>query len=491
VRIAIGSLIQESNSFAPNSTTVATFAAYYLWRGEEMLTGYGAARVEVPGFLDVLRAEGATPVPLLGGFAGSGGPLTRGTFETLLADLIARLRAALPVDGVLLALHGAMLMDGEPDPEGAILYAVRTVVGPDLAIGVSLDLHAHVTQRMVDGATFIVGYQEYPHTDIYETGVRTARLLLQTLRGERRPVMALAKRPLLLSPVRAYTAEGPLKAVADRARALETAGRVLHASLFPVQPWLDVPDLGFAALVVADDDRDAARAAAEELADMVWAIRASFEPDVVELEDAIRIGLAAPSGLTVVADAGDAPTSGSTADSTTVLRTLLAAGADRASRLSYLTLCDPEAAHRAAAAGVGQDVTLTVGHTRWLAGDAPLAIQGRVRVLSDGVCTMTGAGAQGLEMHMGLTAVLALGSIRLAIRSLPAMEWDPAIYHSVGLDPRAAALVFVKSPAHFRASFGPLAVRVLVADTPGAARINMRRVPFRHVTRPVYPLDEI
>jgi microcystin degradation protein MlrC len=491
VRIAIGSLIQEGNSFAPESTTLETFAAYYLWRGEEMLTGYGEARVEVPGFLDVLRAAGATPVPLLAGSAGSGGPLTRGTFETLLMDLATRLRAALPLDGVLLALHGAMLVEGEPDPESAILYLVRTIVGPEAPIGVSLDLHAHVTPRMVEIATFIIGYQEYPHRDMYETGQRTARLLLQTLRGERHPVMALAKRPLLLTPVRAYTAEGPLKAVADHARALEDAGHVLHASLFPVQPWLDVPDLGFAALVVADGDQEAARTVAEELAGRVWAIRASFEPGAVELEEAIRIGLAAPDGLTVVADAGDAPTSGSSADSTAVLRALLAADADRAARRSYLTLCGPDAARVAASAGVGQDVHLRVGRTRWTEDDVPLSIAGRVRTLSDGVFTMTGAGAQGLEMHMGLTAVLALGSIRLAIRSLPAMEWDPGIYTSVGLDPREAALVFVKSPAHFRLSFGPLAARILVADTPGAARINMRRIPFKHVTRPLYPLDTI
>ncbi len=491
MRIAIGSLIQEGNSFAPESTTLETFAAYYLWRGEEMLSGYGEARVEVPGFLDVLRAAGATPVPLLAAYAGSGGPLTRGTFETLLMDFAGRLRAALPLDGVLLALHGAMLVEGQPDPESEILELVRAIVGPDLPVGVSLDLHAHVTPRMLESATFIIGYQEYPHRDIYETGQRTARLLLQTLRGERHPVMALAKRPLLLSPVRAYTAEGPLKVVADQARALEASGRVLHASLFPVQPWLDVADLGFAALVVADGNQEVARAVAGELADAVWARRASFEPDSVELEEAIRIGLAAPDGLTVVADAGDAPSSGSPADSTAVLRALLAAGADRAARPTYLTLCDPRAARAAAEAGVGQDVRLTVGKTRWTAEDGPLSISGRVRLLSDGVLTMTGAGARGLEMHMGLSAVLALGNIRLAIRSLPALEWDPAIYTSVGLDPCEAGLLFVKSPAHFRVSFGPLAARILVADTPGAARIATRRIPFQHITRPLYPLDEM
>jgi len=491
MRIAIGSLMQETNTFVPTHTTVRTFADCYLLRGAEVLTGYEAARLEVPGFLDVLRVAGATAVPLLAGSAAASGPLTHDTFATLLDELLRRLRAALPVDGLLLALHGAMAVEDDPDAEGTLLTAVRALVGPDLPVGVSLDLHAHVTPRMVAQASFIVGYQNYPHTDMFETGQRTATLLLDTLAGRRRPVMALARRPMVLSAVAARTSDGPLSEVAAAARAMEASGRVLHASLFPVQPWLDVPDLGFAVLTVADGDQVAAQAAADELADLAWMARALFEPDLVETAEAIRLALGSPTGLTVVGDAGDAPSGGSPADSAAVLRELLAQGADRAERLTYLTLCDPAAATAAAAAGVGREVALTVGHSVSTADGAPLPITARVCLLSDGDYHMTGAGASGLLMHMGLSAVLAIGSIRLAVRSLPSMEWDPALYSSVGLDLSQAALVFVKSPAHFRASFGPLAQRVLVADTPGPTRANMRRVPFRRVTRPLYPLDDV
>src|SRR5205823_5520862 len=179
----------------------------------------------------------------------------------LLGELIIRLKTAMPVDGVLLSLHGAMAIEDDPDGEGAILSAVREVIGPDMPLGVSLDLHGHITPRMVDLATFIIGYQEYPHIDIYETGVRTAELFLKTLRGERHPVTALAKRPMVVSAANARTTEGPLHRVWEAARAMEKSGQVLHASLFPVQPWLDVPDLGFAAVVVTDGDLPAAQAA--------------------------------------------------------------------------------------------------------------------------------------------------------------------------------------------------------------------------------------
>lgn len=491
MRIAVGSLIQETNTFVPMKTTLDTFRANYLLFGSELFTGYKGARVEVPAFFDVLGAAGVEAVPLLAGFAASSGPLARADFDWLLTDMIARLRAALPVDGVLLALHGAMTVEDDPDAEGAILEAVRAVVGPDVPIGVSLDLHGHITRRMVSQATFMVGYQQYPHIDIYETGVRTAKLMLETLAGRRHPVMALEKRPMVVSAVNAKTSEGPLHEVVARARSLEAEGTVLHASLFPVQPWMDIPDLGFAALVVADGDREAAERAAGELADMAWDARAEFEPDLTPLEDAIRLALDVPDGLTVVGDAGDAPSGGSAADNAAVIRTLLAIGADRAARPTYLTLCDAEAAKQAADAGIGNVVTLSVGHKISRDDGQPVSITGRVRLSSDGIYRLKAGGATGLTMHNGLTAVIEIGSIVLCLRSLPAFEWDPAMYTSVGLDLRDAALVFVKSPAHFRTSFGPLAARVLIADTPGPTCANMRKVKFTRVTRPLYPLDEI
>jgi microcystin degradation protein MlrC len=490
MRIAIGSLMQETNSFAPVPTDLRTFADGYLWYGEELLRNYPSMRVEVTGFLDTLAAAGATPLPLLAAHAFANGPVTRAAFDHLAGELIARLRAAMPLDGVLLALHGAMVLEDDPDAESSLLAAVRAAVGPNVPIAASLDLHGHITPRMLEHATILVGYQEYPHVDIYETGQRTARLLLDTLSGRLHPVLALAKRPMIVSPVNARTTDGPLHAIAEAARAMERDGRVLAAALFPVQPWLDVPDLGFAALVVGDGDQAAAQVVAEELAGMAWDARAAFEPDLVSLADAVRMGLAAPEGLTVVGDAGDAPSSGAAADSAAVLRELLAQAADRAGRPTYLTLRDAEAAAACAAAGIGAQVTLAVGHTLSRADGQPVTVSGRVCTLTDGRYRMKGPGATGAIMQMGLTAVLEIGAIRLVLKSLPSIEWDPAVFYAVGLDPADAALVFVKSPGHFRVAFGPLARQVLVADTPGAARPNVRALKFTHVTRPLYPLDE-
>ena len=487
-RIAVASLMQESNSFSPLPTTVETFESYYLLRGEAILSGYGGARTEVPGFLDVLAAAGATPVPLLAAYAAASGTVTRLAFDTLVGEIEERLKAAGHIDGLLLALHGALVVEDQPDGDGEIIQRMRAILPDDVPIGVSLDLHGHLTPLMLQPGVFHIGYREYPHTDIYETGVRTARLILDVVEGRRSmPAMALAKRPLIVSPICTRTTDGPLRPVVEEARRMEDAGEVIHAALFPVQPWIDVPDLGFAALVCADD-ADRAAEAAEKLVEMTWRRREDFFPDLTPLDEAIRIGLES-EGLTLVSDAGDAPTGGSAADSAAVLKALLACGADKSARLSYLTICDPEAVRLATAAGPGATVTLTVGHAFSRNAGTPVEITGVVQSVSDGTYRIDDGGMHGLELSMGPTVVIAIGAIRLLIRTRPSMEWDKAMYTSQGLLLGDAALVFVKSPSHFRASFGPAATRILAANTPGPTAPDMRRIPFTKVTRPLYPLD--
>lgn len=487
MRVAIAELKQETNSFVPFLTTLDTFRDQYVCAGEDVRTRFATVRVEMAAFMDVLREAGVEAVPLTAAFAMASGPVARDAFEVLMGDLLARLRDAGRLDGVLLALHGAMVLEDEPDAEAEIIARVRAVVGPGLPIAVSLDLHGHVTPAMLQPDVAMIGYREYPHIDMYETGERTARLLLDWIAGRVRPVMAMAKRHMVVSPLAARTTEAPLSAIVAAGRAMEASGAILHASLFPVQPWLDIPDLGCAALVCADADLPAAQRAADELAGMFWAARDGFEPELTGLAEAIRIGLSS-EGLTVVGDAGDTPSGGSAADGTAVLEALLAAGADRAGRLTYLTMADAEAAAEAAAAGVGKTVTLRLGHRRSGMG-APITVTGIVRTISDGRYVLHGPGASGMVGEMGLTVVLAIGDIRLNLRSVPHFEWDPGIHECVGLNPLHAALIFVKSPSHFRVSYGPIAARILMADTPGPTCGNMRNIAFTKVTRPFWPVD--
>ena len=489
VRIAIGSIMQESNTFSPVLSDLAFFTADYLLRGEEIIPFAHRSRVEVSGFLDTLAAQDVTPVPLVAAHACSGGPLLRSTFNTLLDDMLRRLRAALPVDAVLLALHGALVLEDDPDAEGILLREVREVVGPRIPVAASLDLHAHVTPEMVAHADLLVGYKKYPHTDIYETGARAARLLLDRLAKRIRPTMALAKRHMVLSPVRTTTDVPPFRDLMAKTVALEAEGRALAASLFPVQPWLDLPDLGFAALVVTDNDRDSAQRIADALAGEAWTRRDECDPNLVPLDEAIRRALAAARGPIVIGDSGDAPSGGAPGDSAAVLAGLLAHGVDRSGRRALLTLVDAPAVGAAHAAGVGAAVTLSLGHSVSRDLGTPIPVAGAIRMLGDGRYRITGPGMTGVEVSMGRTAVVACGGIHILLMERPTIEWDPSLYRSAGLEPMDADLVFVKSPSHFRVSYGPLAAELIMAETPGCTCCNMRRLQFRHATRPLYPID--
>jgi len=491
LRVAVASLMQETNTFSPIPTTLDLFRSYYVLRGAELHTGYEGARVEVPAVMAVLREEGIEPVPLIAAYAAAAGPVTRETFDALVGEMEERLRAAGPVDGLILALHGALVAEDAPDGDGEIIARMRAILPEGVPIGVSLDLHAHITPLMLQPETFHIGYREYPHIDMYETGARTARLMAETLAGRRRPVMALAKAPVLVPAVCGRTTDGPLAPVAARARALEAeGGPVLHASIFPVQPWIDVPDLGFAALVCADGDAGAAQAAADELAAMVLDRRGSFALEMAPLDEAIATGLSA-EGMTLVSDSGDAPTGGAAADSAAVLRALLEAVAEAANRPVLLTLCDPAAAAAAHGAGAGAELKLALGHAFTTDAGSPVDVTARVISISDGRYVMRDAGAQGMRVDMGPTAVLGIGALRIAVRSCPSMEWDTGIYTSQGLDPAGAALVFVKSPSHFRVAFGPMAARIILADTPGPTCADVRRLSYRRATRPLFPLDPV
>jgi microcystin degradation protein MlrC len=419
----------------------------------------------------------------------SSGPVPRATFEAITGDLLARIAAAGPLDGVLLALHGSMVLDDDPDAEGALLTAVRKQVGPGVPVVATLDLHAYLTARMVEEADALVGYDTYPHVDLYETGVKAAKLLLRTVRGEVRPVTLLARSPMLVPAEGMGTADQPMAGLLAEAKQLEQRPGILSVSLFPVQPWLDVPGTGFSVVAVADGPQRAAEVepAVRQLAWRAWELRRKFEASLLTVDEAIRRALALDGGPAILSESADSTGSGSPGDSVAVLERLLALGVRER---CLATVVDPPAVVRAIEAGVGHDVTVSVGgrlDSRW---SRPVTLAGRVRLLSDGRFTYSDEKSRGTEGRMGRAAVIEVARIAVLVTEQPVFTFDPAFYRSAGLEPRDAKIVVVKSPLQFRAGYGPFAKALWVVDTPGPSTANLQRLDWQHVSRPLFPFDD-
>ena len=488
MRIALAGFVQESNSFSPVPGSWLHFGPGQVLRGQELFDRLAGTRSEVGGVLDAARQLGIDVVPvLLASASASAGPMRGDVFATILGELQARLRDACPVDGVLLVLHGAMVAEGHDDATGEILRAVRIDMGPRAPLVATLDLHANVTGQMVDQATALVGYHTAPHIDMYETGQRALALLHRVLAGAARPVSALRRLPMLLPAENGRTTEGPYAEVMNQALMLARQPGVLDISVFSVQPWLDLHEVGCSVLVTTDGDHSLAGRLADVLSFSFWQRRHAFTVAPVPAAEVIRAALASDRRPWVLADSADAPSSGAPGDSTALLERLLAATPQRP---CYLNIVDAAAVDQLVRAGTGCDLTLTIGTMSGCTLYHPVEVTGRVRLIASGDFVNCGPGFQGVVTHMGRTAVLDIGHVALVVMERPVIQWDPELYRSVGLEPREAQIVVVKSPAAFRAAYAPFAAEIVVVDAPGICSSNLRALPYQKVRSPLYPLDD-
>jgi microcystin degradation protein MlrC len=491
VRIAVGQLCQESNTFNPLPTTRRDFEEFGVLRGREVVERMADTN-ELGGFIQSLRAWPERPVVagLVRLFAWPSGAATRDTFAWLRSELLDALRAALPVDAVLLALHGAMAAEGAPDVEGEILRAIRGVIGQAVPLVATLDLHANVTETMVRHADALVLYHTAPHLDVFETGKRGAAVLRHILIAKVRPVTAFQKLPLVVPAERANTQDPASVSHAFRIRlqALEADARVLSAGLATVQPWLDVPDLGSAVVVVTDGGAALAEATCRDLAAEVWRRRQEYLPELTPVEDAVREAHQLGEGLVVLSDSADATTSGAPGDSTWLLRELLKYGWPRP---ALVTLVAPEVVTEARRAGTGAELNIPVGGVRDARFSRPVALTARVERLFRAAFVMSGHLARNLPIDMGPAAVLRQGNVHVVVTARTGPHFAPDLFRTAGLDPFTASVLVAKSPCGFRAAYEARAKKILVVRAPGCAPADFWRYQFRHIPCPLWPWEEV
>jgi microcystin degradation protein MlrC len=487
MKIAIGRIYHETNTFNPNLTTLDALKQYGYYEGDAMLEKEVISS-EVLGAVESARENNVPLVGLVKAGGWAGGPLSQKDYEYLKCRLLDRLNKTLPVDGLYLALHGALVSEGEPDVEGSILESVRGCLGKGIPIVVSCDMHANITARMAVNADAILGYHTCPHLDSEKIGRNSIGLLRRIAEGEIEPAMYWVKVPMVTPADMHNTSSGPLKEIFDAVSEVETHPGVLCASVFAVQPWLDVPELGWTVVVVTNGRRNGGMDDCYRLAKACWEKRREFEIRKLSAADAIRRANSIEGHPVVISDGADATNSGSVGNGTHLLSEMLNQGVNGQALVPLLA---PAMAQLAHSRGVGAIVEGEVGRCPENPFGTPLQIRGRVMAISNGQFTMSGHGGTNLKVNMGKTAALAIGDIIVVVSEMPGPGHDPMLFRHIGFEPMDAKIVVVKSPVGFRAAYEPFAKEIILADTEGAGSSNLKAFNFKRRPKPLYPFEDI
>ncbi len=483
MRIGLASILQETNTF---SVLPTTFEDFRLASGEDVLEVVAGTNSELAGALRVLEDHEATPIPLLYAWAMPSGRLTGETFESLRRLLVSRLEDAGRLDAVVLSLHGAMAAEDIHDADGELINATREVVGNETPVAISLDLHANVTSRMVAGADSVSAYHTDPHVDMAEAGARAAERACWMSATGTRPATGLAKRPMIVPAETMNTTSGTLARI--RAEAMRSAPHdLVELCLFPVQPWLDVPEVGLGVVVTTRSDKSVADRLADHIASTIWDRRDEFVVDrMMKPRDALRTARASSVRPFIIAESADAPTAGAAGDSPAMVAATLESETDL---VVYVPVVDPGSVARCHEEGVGSRIRLEVGASvddRWW---DPVALEGEVLGLGDGTYRLQGASFTGMEVSMGRFATVASGCLRLLLTERPAWTSDPATYLYAGLAPDRADVIVLRSCSDFIPNFPGAASEAVTLDVPGAATPRLDGLRFENQARPPYPIE--
>lgn len=480
-KILIAECKQEVSTFNPHLSGYEDFGVR---RGDQLLRYHRSIRSEITGACEVFDAARATVVPTYGALLiTSGGTLARAAWNQITDEFLDAIRKAPRVDGVYFCMHGAMASEDELDPEGYLLAEARKILGEEVPIVVSLDLHGIPTDRMLVHSDAIVAYHTYPHVDFFETGQRAARLLLRLLAGEIHPVTAKVAVPTLVRGDELITATGLFGESIRSAQAVENSPGGLSAGVFIGNPFTDVPELQTYSFVVTDNDPARARREALRIAKGFWANHEKMQVPLVSLEEMAKIMVRHQRGTIALVDAADATSSGAAGDSNAILSKLVETGYKRR---VLLPIVDAPAVQKAFAAGVGATISAVVGGTLDARRFQPLPITATVRLLSDGRFRSESFGEEWLA---GPTAVLGAENFTIVASSRAVSLYDRSFFFAHGQDPKHFDAVVVKSPHCQHHMYADWCSQMMNVDAPGSTSANLRRLGHTRCPRPIFPLD--
>lgn len=483
-RILICEFHQETDTFNPVVCRAPMFNAGGAFEGQKVFEDALSIRCAVHGGADAIAAAGGEAIPTIFMTANSGGRVDDALLREMKERMEYYVQAAGEYDGIFAALHGATCTETCDDACGELLAHLRKLAG-DKPIAASFDLHANITEQVLKNADVVCGYQTYPHLDFYEVGYRAAALLMEKL-SQKEFHMAAVHIPMLIPPAGYTSNTEPFKSVIQAGHAMVESGKLLDFSVFAVQPWLDIPEIASVAVAIGADTQVAERCA-EELAEMLFALRDEVQPEMLTVDEIIDIAEKNTSGKPVIlADSADSPNGGAVGDSPVVAMRLL----ERGSTLKAgMFVVDPEAVKKAFELGVGGEAEFYVGAGFTPGMPGPLKAHGRVCSLHDGYFTREGPAERGAISYIGNAAVVRFGTVDILLCEKGGSSGDPQYFRHFGIEPSLYDLIVVKANTSFRVPYGKISDLIYVADTPGAGASNLKQMEWKKLPKGLYPLD--
>ncbi len=478
MKVFIACLGTETNTFSNMPTGLINFQETMLYHGDATRDSTALFAMPLIIWREKAEAVGAEVVESLAAFAQPAGPTMRTVYEDFRSEILTDLATAMPVDLVLLCLHGAMVADGYDDCEGDLTQRVRQIVGPDTVIGVELDLHCSITQTLTDHADVIITFKEYPHIDPPDRAHELFDVCWQTLQGEVKPVMNLHDLQMISmwrTPVE------PAASIVREMHELETRDTVLSVSHAHGFPWGDVAAASAKLLVVTDNDIETGRKIASDLAETIWSLRDETHPTGLSIDEAFDTALASESGPIIMADHADNAGVGAPSDSTYILQTILDKNVENVASGFYW---DPVAVRFCVEAGVGAEFTLRIGGKVGEGSGQPVDLPITVRKIVSNAEQSFGRAKQ--TMGCGVW-VSAANNLDIFLNSIRTQTFHPDAFEQFGLKLSDKKIVVVKSTQHFYAGFAPIAESVLYVSAPGSINMNFSEIGFKKFTDPYWP----
>jgi microcystin degradation protein MlrC len=487
-RVGVASIIQETNTFSANQSTMQDFELQGIWLGADVVTQSQGMNIEVAGSLERLRTHGFEAVPLIRAWAMSGGVFLDTELAKMKALLKREILSAGTLDGLILNLHGALVSESDDHTDAQISEFAREILGPDVPIIITHDLHGNPSRRIVATSDGLIGFRTYPHIDQAGTGRRAADLMNELLSNNRRLGTVLKKLNMIIPAETMGTSDQPLLQIRELADSL-IDDEILDISLFPVQPWIDVSEVGFGITVVHAGNVERANECAEIIRRALWKIHKEFQATLYSVEDAISLAIKGYQGkMQVIAQSSDAPTGGSTGDDSRVVAALVNYASDIP---SACTVVDAPAVDKAYAQAIGDEVSLSLGFTidpRW---GSAVTVQAKLINKGEAPVVLTGPAMTGQVVSIGRWVVLeSANKVKILVSESGTTTFDPAGYEIAGIDLDECVIVHVRSPLLFKSGFAGRYGQAFSLDLDGPTTPNIKKLKFSKVPRPMIGLDE-